>query len=118
MEASKKLLRFLWTPERLAKRANTRPIFAIPPVKAAFESAVYQGDPLVKRFNPEIRMLFNDVMPYEYRHGLEAGLSPLAGQMKFLHFRRCGSECDLAQLDSGAGCGLAGWAIAGYACLF
>lgn len=82
VEASKKLLRFLWTPERLAKRANTRPIFAIPPVKAAFESAVYQGDPLVKRFNPEIRMLFNDVMPYEYRHGLEAGLSPLAGQIE------------------------------------
>lgn len=82
VDASKKLLRFLWTPERLAKRANTRPIFAIPPVKAAFESATYQGHPVVKRFNRELRMLFHDVMPYEYRHGLEAGLSPLAGQIE------------------------------------
>lgn len=37
---------------------------------------------MVKRFNRELRMLFNDVMPYEYRHGLEAGLSPLAGQIE------------------------------------
>ncbi len=82
VEASKKLLRFLWTPERLAKRANTRPVFAVPPVKAAFESAIYQNNPMVKRFNRELRMLFNDVMPYEQRHGLEAGLSPLAGQIE------------------------------------
>jgi ABC-type glycerol-3-phosphate transport system substrate-binding protein len=82
VEASKKLIRFLWTPDRLAKRANTRPVFAIPPVKSAFESATYQNNPTVKRFNPEIRMLFQDVMPYEQRHGLEAGLSPLAGQIE------------------------------------
>ncbi|MBI4572555.1 MAG: sugar ABC transporter substrate-binding protein, partial [candidate division NC10 bacterium] len=82
VEASKKLLRFLWTPERLAKRANTRPVFAIPPVKAAFESATYQNNPMVKRFSQELRMLFQDVMPYEQRHGLEAGLSPLAGQIE------------------------------------
>ena len=79
VDASKKLLQFLWTPDRLAKRANTRPVFAMPPVKAAFESAVYQNDPIVKRFAPELRMIFRDVMPYEQRHGLEAGLSPLAG---------------------------------------
>jgi multiple sugar transport system substrate-binding protein len=82
LEASKKLLRFLYSPERLAKRANTRPMFAIPPVKAAFESAVYQNNPTVKRFNRESRMIFTEVMPYEYRHGLEAGLSPLAGQIE------------------------------------
>ena len=79
VEASKKLLRFLWAPDRLAKRANTRPVFAMPPVKAVFESAVYQNDLMVKRFSPELRMLYRDVMPYEQRHGLEAGLSPLAG---------------------------------------
>jgi len=79
VDASKKLLRFLWTPDRLAKRANTRPVFAIPPAKAAFESAVYQSHPMVKRFAPELRMIVRDVMPYEQRHGLEAGLSPLAG---------------------------------------
>ena len=79
VEASKKLLRFLWTPDRLAKRANTRPVFAIPPVKAAFESATYQNHPMVKRFAPELRMIVRDVMPYEQRHGLEAGLNPLAG---------------------------------------
>lgn len=82
VEASKKLLRFLFTPDRLAKRANTRPVFAIPPVRAAFDSATYQGHPVVKRFSKELRMLFQDVMPYEYRHGLEAGLSPLAGQIE------------------------------------
>jgi ABC-type glycerol-3-phosphate transport system substrate-binding protein len=82
VEASKKLLRFLWTPDRLAKRANTRPVFAIPPVKTAFESATYQNHPMVKRFAPELRMIFRDVMPYEQRHGLEAGLSPLAGQIE------------------------------------
>ena len=79
VEASKKLLRFLWAPDRLAKRANTRPVFAMPPVKAVFESAVYQNDLMVKRFSPELRMLYRDVMPYEQRHGLEAGLNPLAG---------------------------------------
>jgi len=34
---------------------------------------------MVKRFSPELRMLYRDVMPYEQRHGLEAGLNPLAG---------------------------------------
>ena len=82
VEASKKLLRFLWTADRLAKRANTRPVFAVPPVKAAFESATYQNHPMVKRFAPELRMIFRDVMPYEQRHGLEAGLNPLAGQIE------------------------------------
>src|SRR5262249_40487320 len=82
VEASKKVLRFLWTPDRLAKRANTRPVFAIPPVKAAFESPTYQANPVVKRFNRELRLLFQDVMPYEQRHGLEAGLNPLAGQIE------------------------------------
>jgi len=82
VEASKRLLRFLWTADRLAKRANTRPVFAVPPVKAAFESATYQNHPMVKRFAPELRMIFRDVMPYEQRHGLEAGLNPLAGQIE------------------------------------
>src|SRR5262252_8383676 len=82
VEASKKLLRFLWTPDRLAKRANTRPVFAVPPVRSAFESATYQNHPVVKRFAPELRMIFSDVIPYEQRHGLEAGLNPLAGQIE------------------------------------
>ena len=82
VEASKKLLRFLWTPDRLAKRANTRPVFAVPPVRSAFESATYQNHPVVKRFAPELRMIFRDVIPYEQRHGLEAGLNPLAGQIE------------------------------------
>jgi hypothetical protein len=37
---------------------------------------------VVKRFAPELRMIFRDVIPYEQRHGLEAGLNPLAGQIE------------------------------------
>jgi multiple sugar transport system substrate-binding protein len=84
--ASKLLLACLYKPDRVAERANSRPIFAIPATKSAFNSAVYQSNAQVKQFKPLIDKIFTDVMPNWYRYGMEAGLHPLAGQIEATTF--------------------------------
>jgi ABC-type glycerol-3-phosphate transport system substrate-binding protein len=84
--ASKKLLTCMYQPKLVAERANTRPIFAIPATKSAFNSEVYQSNPQVKRFKPLIDKIFAEVMPSWYRYGMEAGLHPLAGQIEATTF--------------------------------
>lgn len=83
---SKALLTCMYTPERVAERANSRPIFAVPGTKSAFNSEVYQGNEYVKRFKPELETLFNEVMNSWYRYGQEAGLNPLTGQIEATTF--------------------------------
>ena len=84
--ASKKLLLCMYKPERVAERAISRPIFAVPATHSAFESAAYQSNDIVKRFKPEIDYIFNNVMSHWYRYGMEAGLNPLAGQIEATTF--------------------------------
>ena len=84
--ASKLLLACLYKPERVAERANSRPIFAIPATKSAFNSQVYQSNAQVKQFKPQIDKIFSEVMPNWYRYGMEAGLHPLAGQIEATTF--------------------------------
>jgi ABC-type glycerol-3-phosphate transport system substrate-binding protein len=84
--ASKKLLQCMYDPKRVAERSNSRPIFAIPATKSAFESEVYQSNESVRRFKPELDTIFKDVMPTWYRYGMEAGLNPIAGQIEATTF--------------------------------
>lgn len=84
--ASKKLLQCLYTPQRIAERANSRPVFAIPATKSAFQSTTYQTNATVQQFKPQIDTIFAEVMPSWYRYGMEAGLNPLAGQIEATTF--------------------------------
>jgi ABC-type glycerol-3-phosphate transport system substrate-binding protein len=84
--ASKALLQCLYEPRRVAERANSRPIFAIPATRSAFSSDVFQANPIVKRFKPQLETIFRDVMPTWYRYGMEAGLNPIAGQIEATTF--------------------------------
>jgi ABC-type glycerol-3-phosphate transport system substrate-binding protein len=84
--ASKALLKCMYTVDRVAARANSRPIFAIPATRSAFNSATYQSNPMVKRFKPELDIVFNEVMQNWYRYGMEAGLNQLAGQIEATTF--------------------------------
>jgi multiple sugar transport system substrate-binding protein len=80
--ASKKLVKFLFQKDRLAERANTRPIYALPTMKAAFYSRTYQKNPMVQKYAKELKMLFENVLPYEERSGFEAGLNVVAGKIE------------------------------------
>src|SRR5499427_4532340 len=84
--ASKKVLTCLYEPALVAERANSRPIFAIPATKSAFNSDVYQSNAQVKQFKPLIDKIFNEVMPSWYRYGMEAGLHPITGQIEATTF--------------------------------
>jgi ABC-type glycerol-3-phosphate transport system substrate-binding protein len=84
--ASKMLLSCLYEPALVAERANSRPIFAIPATKSAFNSEVYQSNAQVKQFKPQIDKIFNEVMPSWYRYGMEAGLHPITGQIEATTF--------------------------------
>ena len=80
--ASKAFLLYFMQPETQANRANTRPVFAIPSTSSAFNSAVYQSDPMVQMFSDETAMLFEKVIPYTYRTGGEGGLNPAGGSVE------------------------------------
>jgi ABC-type glycerol-3-phosphate transport system substrate-binding protein len=84
--ASKQLLSCLYEPSLVAERANSRPIFAIPATKSAFNSDVYQSNEQVKQFKPLIDKIFTEVMPSWYRYGMEAGLHPITGQIEATTF--------------------------------
>jgi len=109
-EAAKTLLKCMYTPERVAERANSRPIFALPATRSAFESETYRNNEYVKRFAPEVDTIFNKVMAHWYRYGQEAGLNPLTGQIEATTFigdavqsaalGRLTSEQAIEQIDS------------------
>lgn len=84
--AAKELLICLYTPERVAARANSRPIFAIPATESAFNSETYQSNEYVQQFSEEVETIFNEVMTSWYRYGQEAGLNSLTGQIEATTF--------------------------------
>lgn len=81
-QAAQKLLKFLFQKDRLADRANTRPVYALPTMKAAFESETYNSDKMVQKFSPEIKDIFANVIPKEERNGFEHGLNTAASQIE------------------------------------
>jgi ABC-type glycerol-3-phosphate transport system substrate-binding protein len=80
-KASMDLLRCMYDPTFVADRANSRPIFAMPATKDAYDSATYQNNEYVQKFAEELETIRNDVLDPWYRYGLEAGLNPIAGQI-------------------------------------
>ncbi|MDQ6438187.1 extracellular solute-binding protein [Mesorhizobium sp. LHD-90] len=84
--ASAALLECMFTPERLAERTNSRPIFAIPATQSAFDNSVYTSNEFVEKFRPELEIIFNEVMGNWYRYGSEAGMNPLTGQIEATSF--------------------------------
>jgi len=86
VEASKKLLQCFYVPQRVAERASSRPIFAIPATRSGYENAAFQSNPVVQQFKPQLDVIFQQVMPNWYRYGMEAGLNPLAGQIEATTF--------------------------------
>lgn len=83
---SKEIVKQMMTPARVAERANSRPMFAIPAMKSAYNTPIYQKNSMVKRFKPEVETIFNNVMPSTYRYGMEGGLHPISGQMEAMTF--------------------------------
>jgi multiple sugar transport system substrate-binding protein len=84
--AARKLLACMYDPKLVALRANSRPIFAIPATRSGFQNDAYQSSEMVKRFKPQLDIIFNQVMQSWYRYGMEAGLNPLAGQIEATTF--------------------------------
>ncbi len=83
---SRELLQCMFSPERLAERANSRPIFAVPATQSAFDNPVYTSNEIVQQFRPELETIFNEVMGNWYRYGSEAGLNLLTGQIEATSF--------------------------------
>jgi multiple sugar transport system substrate-binding protein len=84
--ASKTLLKCLYNPSMVGERAASRPIFAIPATRSGYASKEYADNPMLKRFKPELDIIFNQVMQHWYRYGMEGGLNPLAGQIEATTF--------------------------------
>lgn len=84
--ASAALLECMFTPDRLAERTNSRPIFAIPATQSAFDSETYTSNEYVMMYQDELNTIFNDVMGNWYRYGGEAGLNLLTGQIEATSF--------------------------------
>ena len=84
--ASKRVLRCMFEPRKVAERANTRPIFAVPATRSAFNSKTYQDHELVRQFKPQLELISTKIMPRWYRYGMEAGLNPLNAQIEATTF--------------------------------
>jgi len=82
-EAAKELVACMLDPELAAGRANTRPVFAIPAMISAAETATYTSNPTVQQFADEIAMIREQ---QSYRYGMEAGLNALSGQIEATTF--------------------------------
>lgn len=82
VEASKKFVNYLFETDNVAERANSRPVYALPALKEAFDSGTYQNNEMVKMFNEELEIIFDNIIPYAERSGFEAGLSNSAGQIE------------------------------------
>lgn len=80
--ASRMLLEFLYQKDNLAQRANTRPVYALPTMTAAFNSDTYNSDPMVQKFSNEIKNIYTNVIPNEERNGFEHGLNTAASQIE------------------------------------
>ena len=84
--AAKTLVLCMMRPDLAAARVNTRPVFALPATTSAAESPIYTGNPMVRRFAPEIKLIRDKILPQWYRYGMEAGLNQLTGEIEATTF--------------------------------
>ncbi len=81
-EASARFLQYMFEVDNVANRANSRPVYALPALKEAYESDTYQSNEMVQMFSDELDIIFDEILPYEERSGFEAGLTNSAGQIE------------------------------------
>jgi len=85
VQLRKEFLKRLYTPERAAERALSRPMFAFPSTYSALK--IYRKDSSVADFRPEIDSITN---AFEHSHwywyGMEHGLSQLSSQIESTTF--------------------------------
>jgi ABC-type glycerol-3-phosphate transport system substrate-binding protein len=80
--AAEKVLECMYqTPAKVAARANSRPVFALPATHSAATSPEFLSNPLVKQFKSTINVIEKQELPNEYAYGMEAGLSPLSAEI-------------------------------------
>jgi ABC-type glycerol-3-phosphate transport system substrate-binding protein len=84
--AAKDLLKCMYVPEKVARRANSRPVFALPATISAFKSTAYGNNLVVQQFKPVIDMIEEQELPHDYRYGMEHGLNRLAAQIEATTF--------------------------------
>ncbi|MDR1074572.1 MAG: extracellular solute-binding protein, partial [Treponema sp.] len=78
---AKQFIEKLYTPERAAERALSRPLFAFPSIVSAFE--IYKKDSSVADFQEEVNGIWNAMQTEKwYRQGMESGLNELSGQIE------------------------------------
>lgn len=84
-ELVKEFLRRLYTPERAAERALSRPLFAFPSFNAAFD--IYKQDPAVTAFEDEMNYIYTSLKDSAwYAYGMEDGMSQLNTSMQATTF--------------------------------
>lgn len=86
----------LYTSERAAERALSRPMFAFPSIYSAFE--IYKKDESVALFQNEVATITDSLSNTKwYRHGMEAGLDQLVSQIEGTTF--IGEALQAAAMD-------------------
>ena len=74
-------LKALYTPERAAERALSRPMFAFPSYKPAYE--IYKASDKVADFQEQVDSIFNSFENGTwYWYGMEAGLSAMSAYIE------------------------------------
>jgi multiple sugar transport system substrate-binding protein len=85
VQLRKEFLKRLYTPERAAERALSRPMFAFPSMYSALK--IYRTDASVAAFQPEIDSITNAFEnSHWYWYGMEHGLSQLSSQIESTTF--------------------------------
>jgi ABC-type glycerol-3-phosphate transport system substrate-binding protein len=84
--ASKALVGCLMQAETVARRANSRAIFALPAIDSAYATAEFRDNPINRRFAEEITVIREQVIARWHRYGLEAGLNPVSSVMESTSF--------------------------------
>jgi len=85
IELTKEFLKRLYTPERAAERALSRPMFAFPSLYTAL--AIYKQDPKVALFQDEITTITDAFENSNwYWYGMEHGLSQMSSQIEATTF--------------------------------
>lgn len=85
VDLAKEFLKKLYTPERAAERALSRPMFAFPSLYPALE--LYKQDPSVASFQDEITTITDAFENSNwYWYGMENGLSQMSSQIEATTF--------------------------------
>lgn len=82
---TKEIMKLLYTPERAAERALSRPMFAFPSMYTAL--GIYKQDPSVAMFQDEITTITEAFENSDwYWYGMEHGLSQMSSQIEATTF--------------------------------